>query len=140
MGLYNQSLNENVDNVQINEHISNGGGGSTFKSEVLYTNSGTSREDITLSKPYTDFNYLDITILKYDDNSYYDFMHTFVDCAQQEDIMNNSLLSGRTNSNIIDVWAVSNSYIRFKLTDATHITYPIAEGVNTIYEIKGIKL
>lgn len=140
MGLYNQSLNENIDNVKINEHINNGGGGSSLKSEVLYTNSGTNREDIVLSKPYTDFDYLDITILKNDDSNYNDFIHTFVDCTQQEAIMNNTFLPGRTNSNIMDIWSSTNSFMRFKFTDTTHITYQLSSGLNAIYQIKGIKL
>ena len=115
------------------------GGGSSVRREILYTATEISRTDIELSKPYTDFDYLDITILKYDDGSYYDFMHTFIDCAQQADIMNNNLFTGRTNSNIIDIWATANSFMRYKFTDATHITYPAAGGSCAIYCIKGIK-
>ena len=120
-------------------------GGGSFSSEILYTATGTSRTEIELSRPYTDFDYLDITILKYDDGSYYDFMHTFIDCAQQADIMNNNLFTGRTNTNFIDVWAKANSFMRYKFTDATHITYPThgaevgANGANTIFQVKGIK-
>ncbi len=115
-------------------------GSGSVNTEILYTATGTPREEIELSKPYTDFDYLDITILKYDDNSYYDFMHTFIDCAQQADIINNNLFNGRTNSNIIDIWARDNSFMRFKFTDAMHITYPIANGPNTIFQVKGIKI
>lgn len=141
MGLYNESLNQNIDNLQVNGKIGNGGGtgGSGFKSEILYKNSGTSREEILLSKPYNDFDYLDITIIKYDDNSHYDFMHTIIDCSQQSDILNNTLYGGRNNNNFIDVWATASYYMQFKFTDATHITYPGASGSCAIYEIKGIK-
>lgn len=116
-----------------------GGGSCSFTSEILYTATETGRNEIELSKPYTDFDYLDITILKFDDNNYYDFMHTFIDCTQQADIMNNNLFTGRTNSNVIDVWANANMFMRFKFTDATHITYPLANGSNTIFQVRGIK-
>ena len=144
MGLYNESLNQNIDNLQVNGRLGNGSGGNgsggtSFKSEILYTNSGTNRDNIELSKPYTEFDYLDVTVVKYDDISHYDFMHTFIDCSQQSDILNNTLYEGRNNNNFIDVWATASYYMRFKFTDATHITYPNASGSCAIYEIKGIK-
>lgn len=123
----------------VSDSTGSSGGGGSVSTEILYTATGTSRTEIELSRPYTDFDYLDITILKYDDGSYYDFMHTFIDCAQQADIMNNNLFTGRTNSNVIDVWATANLFMRYKFTDATHITYPLANGTNTIFQVKGIK-
>ena len=38
MGLYNESLNQNIDNLQVNRKLGNGGGGSTSKysETVLY--------------------------------------------------------------------------------------------------------
>ena len=143
MGLYNESLNQNIDNLQVNGRLGNGSGGNgsggtSFKSEILYTNSGTNRDNIELSKPYTEFDYLDVTVVKYDDISHYDFFHMLYDVSQQNDITSNSLLAGRTNNNFVSVWS-NTAYIRFRMTDDTHIEYPNSEGRCAIYQIKGIK-
>ena len=141
MGLYNESINQNIDNLQVNGRLGNGGGGTSgtsFKSEILYTNSGTNRDNIELSKSYTEFDYLDVTVVKYDDIKHYDFFHMFYDVSQQSDIVNNSLLTGRTNNNFVSVWA-NTTYIRFRMVDDKHIEYPNSGGTCAIYQIKGIK-
>ena len=140
MGIYNEAINQNIDNLQVNTRLGNGGGESTkFTSEILYTNSGTGKDDITLSKPYTDFYYLDITFVKYDDNTYFDFIHTQIDCSQIDEIINNTLLSGRTNCLFYSVTAGSSTLIHYKFTDSQHISYLASLGNMSIYQIKGIK-
>ena len=96
MGLYNESLNQNIDNLQVNSRLGNGGGGGTsgtsFKSEILYTNSGTNKDNIELSKPYTEFDYLDVTVVKYDDISHYDFFHMLYDVSRYSNFQLQELL------------------------------------------------
>ena len=136
MGLYNESINQNIDNLQVNGRLGNGGGSTKF--EILYTNSGTGKDDITLTKPYTDFDYLYITFVKYDDNSYYDFSNEIIDCSQIVEIMNNTLLSGKSNSLYHSVIG-GNGQIHYKFNDSTHAAYLSSLGSLSIFQIKGIK-
>ena len=139
MGLYNESINQNIDNLQVNNRLGNGGGSTKFETEILYTNSGTGKDNITLTKPYTDFDYLYITFVKYDDNSYYDFSNEIIDCSQIEEIMNNTLLSGKSNSLYHSVLG-GNGQIHYKFNDSTHAAYLSSLGSLAIFQIKGIKL
>ena len=76
LNLKNKSNNDYMLSNIYGIKFSSSSGSCSFTSEILYTATETGRSEIELSKPYTDFDYLDITILKFDDNTPYESWKT----------------------------------------------------------------
>ena len=70
MGLYNESLNQNIDNLQVNSRLGNGGGSGSggYSKQTLYVNDTATAQSIVLSDSYKNYDALSFRITRIADN------------------------------------------------------------------------
>ena len=81
MGLYNEAINQNIDNLQVNRRIGNGGGSGSggYSKQTLYANDTAAAQSIVLSDSYKNYDALSFRITRiadskdnYQDEKYFD--------------------------------------------------------------------
>lgn len=102
-----------------------GGGGSSYNENVLYTNSGTTAGNITLSSAYTDYDMLYFDIRRSADNTNYQVPYAY---------LTSEMIIGE------DFQVLGyNEYISYDITSTTEFTKLNNGGAWYIYKIVGIK-
>lgn len=101
------------------------GGGSSYNENVLYTNSGTTAGNITLSSAYTDYDMLYFDIRRSADNTNYQVPYAY---------LTSEMIIGED----FQVFGY-NEYISYDITSTTEFTKLNNGGAWYIYKIVGIK-
>lgn len=111
MGLYNQTLNENIDNVQVNRKVV-GGSTPTHTRELLYEHLSGGNETIPIDKQFNEFDEIVFVAYRHADNRTY---------LLAEKIFNTDNLHV---NDFIQIHGGPNSpeYVTYQLTDANTFT------------------
>ena len=128
MGLYNESINQNIDNLQVNARLGNGGGSRT--KQTLYTNSTASAQPIELSDSYKNYDLLIFRMIRVADG---------LDNYQDEKYYDKDWIEECQNSNNRIQFFAYNQWNTYQVTDETHFT--LSNASNGVYtkEVIGIK-
>lgn len=102
-----------------------GGGGSSYTEETLYTNSGTTAGDITLSHAYTDYDALYFDLRREADNTNYQVPYVY---------LTSEMVIGEN----LQVFGY-NEYISYDITSSTALTKLNNNGAWYVYKVIGVK-
>ena len=127
MGLYNESLNQNIDNLQVNTRLVNGGTSGGFTQTLLAEGEYVNGNSISLLNEYT--NYDDILFV--------------VKNTSPSGFITNYYLNKETvnyvigNDYTIELYGYSSNFISLKFTGNSTIN--IVNGGGIVYKVYGIK-
>ena len=127
MGLYNESLNQNIDNLQVNTRLGNGGTSGGYTQTLLADGEYTNGNSINLSSEYT--NYDDILFV--------------VKNTSPSGFITNHYVNKETinyviaNDYTIELYGYSSNFISLKFTGNSAINFVNGGGV--VYKVYGIK-
>ena len=128
MGLYNEAINQNIDNLQVNTRLGNGSGG--YSKQTLYVNDTTTAQSIVLSDSYKNYDLLIFRMIRVADG---------LDNYQDEKYYDKDWIEECQNSNNRIQFFGYNQWNTYQVTDETHFT--LTHAANGVYtkEVVGIK-